>query len=514
MRIPIRLPLLAATLVAAAMAAGTARAESDGATASVIPWSGTWWAHNKGGLTRPLRKYDQCFGTQAEAWEQRVHVEANNVQDWFGHCHAWSAASVTEEEPSQDRTYKNVNFDVGDQKGLLTALHAQDQANTWGDRMGDGQGSEESQDIRPDELLRVLQLQIKQNKVPVIFDLEPGSEVWNYPCYDYEVEYQDAGNGYVQGTIQIAYAEDNVEADYQGTYTAAKLYYFQAKMQGGSMVAGSSQWINGSENDHPDFAWYPYVAVQENTDVTPDNVSKIVGYAVGGGNSPPSDDPENPDDPADLPDTPPTDDSEPIGAEPVDYSRILTPIEIVSLVANKTSHFGLDIFVDRNDGGKYAVGEAIRIAAESDKAGFIYLFDIGPNQELSLVFPLAGEDNRIAADTLVDIPAQNVAPWFTAENPGEHHLRGVVTTAPLALSGFATQSSYKAKGKDKPKTQPKDKVPAVQKLHVPPTTAQQMKQRLKGYYGTKNLEYKPPVKCKEFAQDDCLFYVINTKDKN
>jgi hypothetical protein len=513
-----------AVLALLALASRSALAEQDSGSASEYPWSGYWWAHADGGLTPPLSKYDEVFGTESAAWEQANHVNVSNVQPWFGHCHAWSAASVTEKEPRDPRDYKGVNFGIGDQKGLLTAVHAQDEATSYGDRFGDGRGNESKADLPPDEVWRLLQLYVRQKNIPLIFDLEAGDEVWNYPVYQYEVAYQDAGGGYVEGSMQLVVADDDVHPDYLGTQPGIYTYNFRCKMQGGSVVSGSGQWIGESQNDHPDFAWYPYVARAENPDVDPAKVSQIVGYGVGGGSHPgDDDDASDPDDdgsdngddePINDTPPPPSGGDGPGPAEPVEYERILSPIELVSLLSNKTSHFALDIFVDKNDGGRYSIGEPIRIAAESGREGYLYLFDVGPGGELKLIFPAPGEPNFIPADKLVDVPARDLDSWIFAELPGEHHLRGLVVAEPLALTGFHTQAQHKLKnkGKTKPKPEP-GKIPryeqASQKFRVPPATQTRVKQKLRGYYGTKDLEEKPPMKLgKAFAQDDCLFFVV------
>jgi hypothetical protein len=188
----------------------------------------------------------------------------------------------------------------------------------------------------------------------------------------------------------------------------------------------------------------------------------------------------------------------------VEFDTVLSPIETVSLIANKTSHFGLDMFVNRNDGGKYRPGEPIGISLESKQEGYLYVFDVDPAGNLSLVFPRAGEGNFIPAGELIDIPPGDVKPWFVAQGPGEHHLRALVTTTPLALTGFHTLSQGKLKEKGKHKVTR----PTPQKMRVPPTTYNRVKKRLSGYYSSKSIEYKPPTKVKGFAQDDCMYFVV------
>lgn len=135
---------------------------SDGlekAAAEITPWSGYWWPIREGSLLVPLGKYDRLTGHQAAAWERQANPPGPDVPRWFGYCHGWAAASMLEPEP--DRTHvapslrdgnPRIPLDIGDQKGLLTACHTEDLANTWGDRFGDGAGSEDPQDLQPDLL--------------------------------------------------------------------------------------------------------------------------------------------------------------------------------------------------------------------------------------------------------------------------------------------------------------------------------------------------------------------------
>lgn len=507
--------IAALAVLALGSLAGTARSAEDSGSASAYPWSGYWWAHSEGGLTGPLSKYDKVYSTKASVWEASAHP-ASAAQEWFGHCHAWSAAAVTEKEPRENRNFRNTQFSIGDQKGLICALHAQDEATSYGDRYGDGNGSEDRSDLTPDEVWRLLQLYVKQRNIPLIFDLEAGQEVWNYPVYQYQVTYEPAGDGWYNGTMQLVFADDDVTQDYLGTQPGIYTYTFRMRFQGGSVVAGSGQWTGESVEDHPDFAWYPYVARAENPHVDVDKVAQIVGFAVGGSNNPPQEgedgvDPGDVDEDIDgdidteVPDEEGRDFNPDPVDQPVDYDQILDPIEFVALIANKTSHFALDIFVDRNDGGQYKVGEPIRCSAESGKAGYLYLFDIDPQQNIHLVFPRAGEPNFIEANKLIDIPADG-KPYFLAQGPGQHHLRGIVTAKPLALTGFHTQVQEKNKGKAKDKPQAQGYRSGTQKLRVPPAKYARVRKHLNGFY-SKDLQQKPPAKVKQFAQDDCLFIV-------
>jgi hypothetical protein len=512
-------------LLPAALGSAVARAETDSGVVSAYPWSGYWWPHNGGGLTGPLSKYDQLLGTGAAGWEQqRV---SPNAPSWFGYCHAWSASAVLEREPQQPRTVGQVSFGVGDQKGLLAACHAQDVANSYGDRYGDGQGSEDAQDLSPDELWRILQLYIKQNKIPLVMDLEPGEEVWNYPVYQYEVEYQNRGDGWCDAVLTLVAADDDVEPDYVGTKESVHQYTFRFRFENGAVAIGSGQWTGDSVGDHPDFAWYPYVAVAENPEIDVAQVGNIVGYAVGGGNTPPEGNggpiainppgtnvppPDN-----GAPNTPP--------APPADTQDVLTVDELLGAVLNKTSAFMLDVFVDKADGGRYQPGEPIRISLRTGQDGYLYLFDVDPKGGLSLVFPLAGQANKILKDKLYVIPGPGYQPWFFAQGVGQHDLRAIMTTKPIQITGFGELPRPSQGGKVKPGQQagkvkpgsqqgdqtkpgPQQGKVKPQKMFVHPAAMKRLREQLLGARKGDGSSKAAPEKLGAFAQDACLYFVL------
>jgi len=462
----------------------TVHAARDGGQAGVVPWSGYWWPHKSGGLIGPLSKYDKVTGQQAAGWEDANHVSVSPPpQDWFGHCHAWSASSVSEKEPRESRTVDQVGFGVGDLKGLLAACHAQDVANSYGSRYNAGDDEAARMDIAPDELWRLLQTYVKQKKIPLVLDLEAGEQVWNYPVYQYRVDFETSADGWAHATLQLVVAEDDVPEDYIGTKNAKHTYTFRVKMVDGAIDMGTGQWTGESVKDHPDFAWYPYVAVAENPYVDAEQVSRIVGYAVGGANSPPEDSdsaqpPELPAGPAEPtptepdvlapteaeeavtedppivdnveePVTPASQPPEEAGDSPTEapptqnLDQLLSPDELAALVVNKTSAFFLDVQIDRGDGGTYRPGERMQISIamrdtqnKGIREGYVYLFDIDPAGDLQLIYPPPGISNRIEVDTVYRIPLVNKTSWLKAQGPGVHDLKAIVTSQPVQLTGF------------------------------------------------------------------------------
>ena len=65
-----------------------------------VPWSGSYWPIRDGQLIHgPLRKYDQATGHRAADWELEQNPPSPTVPEWYGYCHAWAAAAVTDREP-------------------------------------------------------------------------------------------------------------------------------------------------------------------------------------------------------------------------------------------------------------------------------------------------------------------------------------------------------------------------------------------------------------------------------
>src|SRR5205823_13038341 len=119
-------------------------------------------------------------------------------------------------------------------------------------------------DLAPDTLWRLLKLYIKQKGVPIILDIDPTSQVWNYPVYAYSVNYSPAGGNFYRGLMALYMADDKVDPHYVGTKVKKRTYTFVCRMHNGSIQPGSSRWVGRSVSDHPDFAWYPYVVKPKN----------------------------------------------------------------------------------------------------------------------------------------------------------------------------------------------------------------------------------------------------------
>ena len=89
---------------------------------------------------------------------------------------------------------------------------------------------------------------------------------------------------------------------------------------------------------------------------------------------------------------------------------------------------------------KFHDGDLLRISIESPLAGYLYIVDRdwftdGGGGETKLIFPVRGEDNRLVAGKLIDIPAETETPFKASPKPNQvgEMLTIIVTKVPLRL---------------------------------------------------------------------------------
>lgn len=479
------------------------------ATARRLPWSGYWWPIAKGEIFRPLRQYDQLTGAGAAPWEWQRHPPGPDVPEWHGYCHAWAAASVLEHEPRAPQSatgpisHARLLLSVGDQKGLLTISHTRDAAHVYGDRFGDGAGSEDPLDLAPDYLWQLLKLYIKQQGVPLIFDLDAGPEVWNYPVFAYRVQFAPVGPGddLQRAQLSLWAVDDAVPPDHVGMMLQFQTYTFTFRLRNAAVVMGSGRWAGNSVVDHPDFAWYPYVPLPENPHIQYPTVKRLVaavgrtGPEAGASGAAPSSGGVPAGEHAPRPETP-------AGAT-LPQGTPISPQQLVAAIAEKTSTFGLDVTVDRFDGGHYAVGDPCTVNGTSQRAGHLWLFHLNGAGELSAVWPGPGQDNRILAGRRFSVPPPGSGAAFALPGPfGVHRIKALVTDRPLLLTGLTWPESQQAKT-----------LLQVGRFRWCPTQRSQVKALLQEYHSRSRLpqDKLDAIELKkvlgDFAQDEVAFYV-------
>jgi hypothetical protein len=89
---------------------------------------------------------------------------------------------------------------------------------------------------------------------------------------------------------------------------------------------------------------------------------------------------------------------------------------------------------------EFLEGDYLRLSIESPRAGYLYVIDRdwlreGNWGETNLIFPLRGDDNRLHAGKLIDIPGQTQAPFQATPKANQlgEILTIIVTSSPLEL---------------------------------------------------------------------------------
>ncbi|MCH8047697.1 MAG: DUF4384 domain-containing protein [Planctomycetes bacterium] len=179
----------------------------------------------------------------------------------------------------------------------------------------------------------------------------------------------------------------------------------------------------------------------------------------------------------------------------------MSPIELVALIANKTSSFKFDATIDRFDGASYKPGETFSMRVTSEKPGYLYLLQVDSSGTPSLLYPTAGEDNRIRGGKLVEVKPGGIAGGFPVVGPaGILRIKSIVTSRPVAFSG-SLDALQQGQGKRKVR-------PVQFRWH--PTQQRQIKALLsqKQQTSAKQLGCKQPQDVLgPFAQDMTMLYI-------
>jgi hypothetical protein len=108
------------------------------------------------------------------------------VQGWWGHCNAWSAAAIMDPEPRRAATVNNINWRIGDVKGLLTESWMEHRSSFFGTRCDSGDFTTvECKDVTPAAFHIYFVDQISNKDRSFVIDRFSGDEVWNQPIRGY-----------------------------------------------------------------------------------------------------------------------------------------------------------------------------------------------------------------------------------------------------------------------------------------------------------------------------------------
>lgn len=250
-------------------------------TANHKAWSSWWYPLKDRELTQfergqssPLQKYDRLVSQLSRQNAQATQVQ-NKYYDsmvqppWAGLCDARAFAASLHPEPQRSALIQGVCFTPKDLKALLIASYSSvdpDQWNgIWGQPNTPSTNNIVANDIFPQDFIKLIQRELGQKKRHLIFDSDPGTEVWTETINSAQLTIQKMGeNNSVKGKLVLHTPSYKLSVDEKqkenfvgiGSIDVPFIYTFnlQGKWQGNQFIVESGEWTGDSIQSHPDFA--------------------------------------------------------------------------------------------------------------------------------------------------------------------------------------------------------------------------------------------------------------------
>jgi len=228
---------------------------------------------------------DECTGS-----------EYDGIETWWGLCHAWTPAAILEPEPLKPVTVNGVTFSVSDIKALLISVYEGTSSYMLGGRCNekevkrDEQGrmtQDECRDTNAGAFYVVITNLLGKDKRAFAEDRTAGYQVWNQPVLGYTIQKEEVidegkavellkqpGKPYAttfNSPNAVAWRYVKMDVDYIsessntddealtpniGWYTRTDHYELIVELDKDGKVVGG-EWINYSQDTHPDFLWLP-----------------------------------------------------------------------------------------------------------------------------------------------------------------------------------------------------------------------------------------------------------------
>lgn len=248
----------------------------------------SWWGHCNGWAAASIMEREPFHPVVLEGvWFEAADLKGLLTESW-SECETWMVGNRvrTEEGDLEDR-YEDAEEmleELGEGKVLEFAEYRRWYFETYGDLPeGTGATAEEMsgvlrrfmtwfrdkypvhvEDVLPEDFHRLLVDVIGREGRGIVLDLDPGVQVWNTPAYGYGMEIREEGaeekNGQrcrvfrVRVTLELV--SDNVRVSSIGTERLERRYTYRLYCdESGRILRG--RWIEGSQHNHPDFAWVP-----------------------------------------------------------------------------------------------------------------------------------------------------------------------------------------------------------------------------------------------------------------
>ncbi|KAG6583233.1 putative transglutaminase elicitor [Phytophthora cinnamomi] len=216
------------------------------------------------------------------------------IPTWYGICHAWTPAAMLETEPRCAVTYNGVTFQPMDLKALVSDVYDGATVSTvfTGTRYNGGtdstdeygrHSSDSYRDLNPAFFHIAAANLLGKLNATFIADVTAGSEVWNQPVRGFKVYEQtnmtlkEAASTFYgldeypwnAAAKSIVYVKARMSWIFEtytdgalvstgkvDSYTTGAYYYYLLEMDDNGNIIGG-EWVYDSDNDHPDFIWFP-----------------------------------------------------------------------------------------------------------------------------------------------------------------------------------------------------------------------------------------------------------------
>ncbi|GMF26638.1 unnamed protein product [Phytophthora fragariaefolia] len=216
------------------------------------------------------------------------------IPTWYGICHAWTPASILEAEPNCPVTHNGVTFHPMDLKALVSLVYdgASVPAVFTGTRFNGGADTPDEygrhssaayRDLNPAYFHIAAANLLGKLNATFIADVTAGAEVWNQPVRGFKVYEQTdmslkeaAQTFYGLETYpwnaaakSITYIKSRlswifetytdgplVSSGQVDKYTTGAYYTYLLEMDDSGTIIGG-EWVYDSDDDHPDFIWFP-----------------------------------------------------------------------------------------------------------------------------------------------------------------------------------------------------------------------------------------------------------------
>lgn len=236
-------------------------------------------------------KDTQCPRHKPRCGKRRGAHHGVCVGVWWGVCHGWSPASITEAEPQHPVVYNGVEFKVNDIKALLTLAYASSACTQLGKRSETGRfktdragrATEDAiRQVNPGTFHVAIANMLGLRQAALTIDRDLSYRVFNHPVAAYKVTRLDrvdtpmanqllgVGGRHYPYTSNVAalynvnlevsivmdtqHHEDGPLVPYIDRYLESRSYTYILEVDAHGFIIGG-EWLGKSKLDHPDFLW-------------------------------------------------------------------------------------------------------------------------------------------------------------------------------------------------------------------------------------------------------------------